>query len=400
MKKYLFFVAAIAIIMFSDYNGVSAGSVTYYCVPGFTGELTTAQEEVCKNQDITEYEFISEHDYYGELTQLTEDLFKLEFGRPVTLDYCTSNFDKIDTILRGRYIYSTYYYNDTKRYDFNSGDYFYDFIWGWKFWTNDEDYHKKYEIYEKCQEYELIQNRVYLDTFGYDDIYVWEIIDELTPFECNENEQNYAGRCPTNEFTQYYVPVRLILAEVITEYIYGEDSPLTETEKNEIKLKFQLPESEPYHYDIIFTVETNDLLDIIEEIKLVEPYLIIVKAVKAVMYVHKWYEEMHRAEVEEMLDFVNRFILDPGNIDKYIVFSHYDDNSYTGRLFGVMAYHNNYVTFQQHVDHIQILYLDRAFLNHDGEVIYGTIKIDNYVNIIELLESEYRLWHEFLNLVY
>ncbi len=62
---------------------------------------------------------------------------------------------KID---EGEYKYTTYAYNNTKRYDFYSydGEYFYKFVYGWNIFSEDDDYHKKYKVHYLYDSYQNI----------------------------------------------------------------------------------------------------------------------------------------------------------------------------------------------------------------------------------------------------
>ncbi len=72
-----------------------------------------------------------------------------------------SDYVKVGTENKGKYLGKTGSYKYSKRKDFTSGDYFYDFKYGIKFWSKKDDYHKKYQIYDKCKH--QVKNPMYLN---------------------------------------------------------------------------------------------------------------------------------------------------------------------------------------------------------------------------------------------
>lgn len=62
------------------------------------------------------------------------------------------------TINEGEYLYKTYAYNNSKRYDFYSsdGEYFYKFVYGWNIFSEEDDYHEKYKVHYLYNSYQNI----------------------------------------------------------------------------------------------------------------------------------------------------------------------------------------------------------------------------------------------------
>jgi hypothetical protein len=130
---------------------------------------------------------------YGPLT-LEEDTINYANSPLESADYCSLlgfQYDTIGEIKKGRFIGKYYTYNNTRRHDFTVGDFFYEFKHGLNIFSEEDDYHKKYEIYSECQDWRTENNRYNLDISNNDNVYYRYIDQPLQPLDFRQEVETY-----------------------------------------------------------------------------------------------------------------------------------------------------------------------------------------------------------------
>lgn len=370
-----------------------------YCSSSYTGQLTSIQATECQR-------LLNAYILLNNANGVIEDSGDLvvTYGGAIPKDSCSSlggDYYPVTQIDKGSYLYDVSTYRSSNREDFYDGDYFYEFIKGLNIFSHNDDYHKKWKIYESCELHVKNNEKFYFTEQR--DVFMTEYVESISEFVCEKRYNDYTEPNCHHKVQQIYVPVELVRQELATllqaEY-YDVDPNFFSN------LDLGLGE--------FITISTLDgiLLHLVSK-GIFElsgsgagfsfpPVSTSYALLKTVIATHDYIEAVHEEQIYTMLTKLMNWTSSSESNGKYVVFTRAqrfittsEDTFYNESFFeflhntngfyrySVSEYDKDYVSLKLENEGLEDTYLDEIF---SGQIENGNLNGKLYFEITRLID--------------